>query len=103
MNKTLGFIVEKLKEPSTWRGFVWLATAFGLVIDANQKEAIVTLGITLSGLISVFAEKGNSLTPDDIAKIVEKEQTKKTEAAVKKSKEKKKDEKTSDADNVFDD
>lgn len=43
-----------LSEPSTWRGFVWLLTALGLKMDPSQAEAIVSLGLAVSGAIAVF-------------------------------------------------
>jgi hypothetical protein len=43
-----------LSEPSTWRGFIWLLTALGLKMDPSQAEAIVSLGLALSGAIAVF-------------------------------------------------
>jgi hypothetical protein len=60
MSKVVDYIIEKLKEPSTWRGIVWLATAFGFAFEPEQKEAIAAFGMTLAGLISVFIEKGNT-------------------------------------------
>ena len=43
-----------LSEASTWRGLVLLATAAGLQLDQDQREAIVSAGLALSGLIGVF-------------------------------------------------
>lgn len=46
--------VERLKEPSTWRGIIMLLTAAGVPILPLQAETIITIGITVSGLVGVF-------------------------------------------------
>jgi len=51
------FIKARLKEPSTWRGMVLICTAFGVPIAPQMAEAIITIGLALSGGIGV-------LTPD---------------------------------------
>jgi len=51
---TWQYIVDRLAEPSTWRGIVALLTAAGLVIDPEQATAIVTIGVAVIGLIGAF-------------------------------------------------
>ncbi len=46
--------LARLREPSTWRGLVWLATVAGLSLRPDQMEAIVTVGMALAGLLGVF-------------------------------------------------
>ena len=46
--------LTRFREPSTWRGLVWLATVAGLSLRPDQAEAIVTLGMALAGLLGVF-------------------------------------------------
>lgn len=48
------WIIARLREPSTWRGVVWLATAAGLALTPEQAEIIVTAGMALAGAIGVF-------------------------------------------------
>ena len=48
------WLLDRLREPSTWRGLVWLATVAGLSIRPDQAEAIVVAGMTLAGLLGVF-------------------------------------------------
>jgi len=48
------YILNRLAEASTWRGFVYLLTALGLSLGAAQTEAIITAGLALSGVIGVF-------------------------------------------------
>lgn len=48
------WLLRRLREPSTWRGLVWLATVAGLSLRPEQAEAIVTAGMALAGLLGVF-------------------------------------------------
>jgi hypothetical protein len=48
------YLLNRLAEASTWRGFVYLLTALGLSLGASQAEAIITAGLALSGVIGVF-------------------------------------------------
>lgn len=43
-----------LKQPSTWRGIVWLMAAVGLQISPEQQTAIITAGATVVGLIGTL-------------------------------------------------
>jgi hypothetical protein len=58
------FILNRLKEPSTWRGLVALATAFGAKLSPDQAEAIIIVGIGIIGLVGAFF-------PDKMEKKVE--------------------------------
>lgn len=48
------FLLARLREPSTWRGLVWVLTVAGIAIQPDQGEAIVTAGMALAGLLGVF-------------------------------------------------
>lgn len=50
----VSWLLRRLREPSTWRGLVWLATVAGLSLRPDQAEAIVTAGMALAGLLGVF-------------------------------------------------
>lgn len=50
----MNWLLRRLREPSTWRGLVWLATVAGLSLRPDQAEAIVTVGMALAGLLGVF-------------------------------------------------
>lgn len=50
----MNWLVRRLREPSTWRGLVWLATVAGLSLRPDQAEAIVAAGMALAGLLGVF-------------------------------------------------
>lgn len=45
------YIIDRLKEPSTWRGLVLIATALGVNISPDQTTAIVSIGIGIAGVI----------------------------------------------------
>jgi hypothetical protein len=48
------WIFERLAERSTWLGLISLATAFGLALSPDQKEAIVGAGLALGGMVAAF-------------------------------------------------
>ena len=56
MKKLLLFLLDRSKERSTWLGVVSLAAALGMVLSPEQKEAIVTAGIALAGMIAAFSK-----------------------------------------------
>ncbi len=45
------YLIARLKEPSTWRGLVLIATACGAKLAPEQWDAIVTGGLLVVGLI----------------------------------------------------
>jgi hypothetical protein len=51
------YILDRAKEPSTWRGAILFLTAIGVPIAPQLADAIVTAGLGLAGLIGI-------LTPD---------------------------------------
>ena len=100
----MDYLIEKLKEPSTWKGLVWLLTAFGVALSPDEKEAIAALGMALAGLIGVFVERGNAHTEKqimDLAQQVHEEQVKKIVS--KKNAKIKKNVSSGDSGNFFDD
>lgn len=50
------YFIDRLKEPSTWRGLVMLATSAGLSIAPMAAEAIITAGVGFAGLIGVLTQ-----------------------------------------------
>jgi hypothetical protein len=48
------WLLARLKEPSTWRGLVWILTVCGVLLTPEQTEAIVLAGMALAGLLGVF-------------------------------------------------
>lgn len=49
--QVMNYLLSQAREPSTWRGIVLIATACGLVLSPDQKEAIVAAGLFVAGLI----------------------------------------------------
>jgi hypothetical protein len=50
----MNFALDRLKENSTWRGLIMVATALGVKLDPTQSEAIIAAGLALVGIINVF-------------------------------------------------
>lgn len=48
------YIRRQLDEASTWRGLVVIATAFGMHLSPDQADAVVAVGLGLSGLLGVM-------------------------------------------------
>ena len=52
------YILDRLKEPSSWRGLVLIATAFGVTLNPDLVSAIIAVGTGLAGVIGfVFKDK----------------------------------------------
>lgn len=50
-------LLRFLRMPSTWKGFTFLLTVFGISLSPEQKEAIGLAGIAIVGLIEVFTDE----------------------------------------------
>lgn len=50
------YVIDRLKEPSSWRGLVLLTTAFGVTLNPDLVPSIVAVGTGLAGIIG-FAFK----------------------------------------------
>lgn len=48
------YILERLSEPSTWRGLIMLLTAAGVQIQPHFIEVIVSVGMAAAGVVGVF-------------------------------------------------
>ncbi len=48
------YVIERLAEPSTWRGIVALITAAGISLSPEQATAITAAGLALIGVVSAF-------------------------------------------------
>lgn len=48
------WVVERLKEPSTKRGFVVILTAVLAGFNPEMREAILALGISVFGILEVI-------------------------------------------------
>jgi len=54
MSGIIGFALERAREPSTWRGAVWLLAACGVSLSPTQAAAIIAAGAAVAGAIGVF-------------------------------------------------
>lgn len=48
------FLLDRAREGSTYRGIVLILTAVGVALSPAQKEAIISFGLFLSGLIGAL-------------------------------------------------
>jgi hypothetical protein len=50
------FLINRLRETSTWRSAIWVATSFGVIaLKGEQAEAIIALGMALSGGVGLVS------------------------------------------------
>lgn len=56
------YLLSRLREASTWRGIIMLATAIGIPIAPALADMIITFGLSLAGLVGVLVpdRMGNS-------------------------------------------
>jgi len=50
-------IINYLRQPSTWRGLIGVATALGLSLNPEQAAAIVAAAVALVGVVEVFRDE----------------------------------------------
>jgi hypothetical protein len=48
------YILDRAREPSTWRGAILFLTAIGVPIAPQLAEAIVTAGLGIAGLLGML-------------------------------------------------
>lgn len=48
------YILQRVKEPSTWRGAILFLAAIGVPIAPQMADAIVTAGLGIAGLVGMF-------------------------------------------------
>lgn len=52
------YIIDRMREPSTWRGFALVATSFGIALKPDQMEAITFVGLFVAGVIGAATKDG---------------------------------------------
>lgn len=50
----VAYIIDRLKEASTWRGIIGLITAAGVTISPEQIDKIVAAGLAIMGVIGML-------------------------------------------------
>lgn len=48
------YLIERFKEPSTWRGIILLLTACGVPFAPGQAEQIIAVGMAIAGLLAMI-------------------------------------------------
>jgi hypothetical protein len=48
------FIVDRLKERSTWLGLIGIISAAGWVMSPDQQNAIAAAGMAIAGAVTAF-------------------------------------------------
>ena len=48
------YVLNRLSEASTKRGFVYLLSALGVSLSPEQAEQIISLGLAIAGVIGIF-------------------------------------------------
>ncbi len=57
----MNWLIDRLKEGSTWRGIILLLTVCGMKLEPDQQEAIIAAGLAVVGLIGIFTkDKANA-------------------------------------------
>lgn len=56
----LAYIIDRLKEASTWRGIIGLLTAAGVTISPEMIEQIVAAGLAVMGIIGMIFRDGKA-------------------------------------------
>ncbi len=50
------FILDRSKEPSSWRGLSLFLTAFGIYVEPTLYAQITTVGVGVAGLIGMVTK-----------------------------------------------
>jgi len=50
------YILDRAREPSTWRGAILFLTAIGVPIAPAMADAIVTAGLGIAGLLGMLTK-----------------------------------------------
>jgi hypothetical protein len=48
------WICDRLHEPSSWRGLIWLATSAGLTLSPEMWDYIMIIGMAAAGLVGMI-------------------------------------------------
>lgn len=47
-------------EASTWRGIILIITALGINFSPEEQNAIISVGLSITGLIGVFTRRNSN-------------------------------------------
>ena len=51
------YLLERLNEPSTWRGILGMLTAVGVKLRPDMMEAIISAGMSAMALINIVRKE----------------------------------------------
>jgi hypothetical protein len=57
------YLLDRLTEPSTWRGLVALLTVFGAKLQPEAADSIVTAGASVYAAIQILRKERNGKNP----------------------------------------
>jgi len=57
------YLLNRLREPSSWRGIFALLTAVGLKLHPELQDAILSVGLSAIGLVNFFRKEKNDSNP----------------------------------------
>jgi len=49
------YILDRIREASTWRGIILVLTAVGVPVAPAMADSIISAGLALAGLIGTFS------------------------------------------------
>lgn len=52
----MGYILDRLAEPSTWRGIIMIVTSLGIGVAPDLITPIVAAGTGLAGIVGVVTK-----------------------------------------------
>jgi len=50
----MNYLIQRLKEASTWRGIILVAAAAGAHWSPESQETVITVGVGLAGVIGAL-------------------------------------------------
>lgn len=57
MKTFMAYVLRRMREPSTWRGLILVATSAGVFVSSALAEDIVAVGIGIAGILgAVFPD-----------------------------------------------
>lgn len=56
-NKTICYVCDRLREPSTWRGLVWVLTAAGISVYPEMIPTLTAGGAFVAGIIGMVTKQ----------------------------------------------
>lgn len=56
MELIVKFVVDRMKERSTWIGLVGLLSSVGIALEPSMVEAIASVGVALSAVVMILTK-----------------------------------------------